>query len=181
MPVDTRLTYEDYCRLPNDGKRYEIIDGELFVTPSPLTLHQRIVTRLTMHLCAFVEEQRLGEIFVSPFDVVFSDFDVVEPDILFVSKKRVSVITPKNVRGAPDLVIEVLSQTTAKTDRTTKLKLYARYGVKEYWIIDPNGPSGQIYRRGKGAFAQASKVGAAGELTSPLFPGFSLPLRKLVE
>ncbi len=181
MPVDTRLTYEDYCRLPNDGKRYEIIDGELFVTPSPLTLHQRIVTRLTAHLWAFVEKRRLGEIFVSPFDVVFSDFDVVEPDILFVSKKRVSVITPKNVQGAPDLVVEVLSETTAKTDRTTKFKLYARYGVKEYWIIDPKGPSVQIYRLGRGAFALAAKLRAAADLTSPLFPGFSLPLRKLIE
>jgi Uma2 family endonuclease len=137
MPVDIRLTYEDYCRLPSDGKRYEIIDGELFVTPSPFRPHQRVVTRLTRYLSTFVEENELGEVFVAPFDVVFSRFDVVEPDLLYVSKGRLSVLTEKNVQGAPDLVVEVLSPSTAETDRTIKLKLYARYGVQEHWIIDP--------------------------------------------
>jgi Uma2 family endonuclease len=85
MPVDIRLTYEDYCCLPNDGKRYEIIEGELFVTPSPFRPHQRAVTRLTRYLSKFVEENDLGEVFVAPFDVVFSRFDVVEPDLLYVS------------------------------------------------------------------------------------------------
>jgi Uma2 family endonuclease len=99
MPVDTRLTYEDYCLLPNDGKRYEIIDGELFVTPSPQSPHQRAVTRLTRYLSAFVEDHHLGEVFVSPFDVVFSRFDVVEPDILYISKARSSVLTPKRRPG----------------------------------------------------------------------------------
>ena len=137
MPVDIRLTYEDFCCLPNDGKRYEIIDGELFVTPSPFRPHQRVVTRLTRYLSTFVEENELGEVFVAPFDVVFSRFDVVEPDLLYVSKGRLSVLTEKNVQGAPDLVVEVLSPSTAETDRTIKLKLYARYGVQEHWIIDP--------------------------------------------
>ena len=137
MPVDIRLTYEDFCCLPNDGKRYEIIDGELFVTPSPFRPHQRAVTRLTSYLSVFVREKDIGEVFVAPFDVVFSRFDVVEPDLLYVSKGRLSVLTEKNVQGAPDLVVEVLSPSTAETDRTIKLKLYARYGVQEHWIIDP--------------------------------------------
>ncbi len=181
MPVDIRLTYDDYCLLPNDGKRYEIIDGELFVTPSPNLAHQRAVTRLARYLSAFVEDNHLGEVFVSPFDVVFSQFDVVEPDILYVSKARFSVLTKKNVQGSPDLVIEVLSESTAKIDRTTKLKLYARFGVLEYWIIDPDGPSAEIYRRQGGSLELVSRFDPQGSLASPLLPGFSLPLRKLVE
>jgi Uma2 family endonuclease len=99
MPVDIRLTYEDYCHLPNDGKRYEIIEGELFVTPSPFRPHQRAVTRLTRHLSTFVEENGLGEVFVAPFDVVFSRFDVVEPDLLYVSKGRLALLTEKTCRA----------------------------------------------------------------------------------
>ena len=136
MPVDIRLTYEDYCRLPSDGKRYEIIDGELFVTPSPFRPHQRAVTRLTSHLSTFVEENGLGEVFVAPFDVVFSRFDVVEPDLLYVSKGRLSVLTEKNVQGAPDLVVEVLSPSTAETDRTIKLKLFAACPLRRSGILD---------------------------------------------
>jgi len=181
MPVDIRLTYEDYCRLPNDGKRYEIIEGELFVTPSPFRPHQRSVTRLTRYLSTFVQEDDLGEVFVAPFDVVFSRFDVVEPDLLYVSKERISVLTEKNVQGAPDLVVEVLSASTAETDRKIKLKLYDRFGVQEYWIIDPYGPSAEIYRRQKKGFDPVKTLGAADSLTSPLFPGFSLPLKDLVE
>ncbi len=181
MPVDIRLTYDDYCLLPNDGKRYEIIEGELFVTPSPNFSHQIVVTRLTRYLSAFVEDNRLGLVFVSPFDVVFSQFDVVEPDILYVSKARSSVLTEKNVQGSPDLVVEVLSPSTAKIDRTTKLKLYARFGVEEYWIIDPEGPAAEIYRREKESLELAAKLEGKDLLTSPLFPGFSLPLQKLVE
>ena len=181
MPVDIRLTYDDYCLLPSDGKRYEIIEGELFVTPAPNFAHQRIVTRLTRFLSAFADDNRLGEVFVSPFDVVFSQFDVVEPDILYVSKARSSVLTDKNVQGSPDLVIEVLSPSTTKVDRTTKLKLYARFGVEEYWIIDPEGPAAEVYRREKGGLEFAATLDARGLLASPLFPGFSLPLQKLVE
>jgi Uma2 family endonuclease len=181
MPVDIRLTYEDYCLLPNDGKRYEIMDGELFVTPSPDFRHQIVVTRLTRYLSAHVEDNKLGLVFVAPFDVVFSQFDVVEPDILYVSKARSSVLTKKNVQGAPDLVIEVLSESTGKIDRTTKLKLYARFEVLEYWIIDPDNPSAEIYRRQGGSLELVSRLDSQGSLTSPLLLGFSLPLLKLVE
>jgi len=181
MPVDIRLTYDDFCLLPNDGKRYEIIDGELFVTPSLMSLHQRVVTQLTYRLCDFLEQHPLGEAFVSPFDVVFSRYDVVEPDILFISKARSSVLTPKNVQGAPDLVIEVTSESSAGVDRTTKLKLYARYGVEEYWIIDPWKPSAEIYRRAQSSLELSAVIESDGLLTSPLLPGFNLALGLLVK
>jgi len=181
MPVDTRLTYEDYCLLPNDGKRYEIIDGELFVTPSPFRLHQHVVTNLTYYLVDFVKKADLGWVYAAPFDVVFSHTSVVEPDILYVSKGRAEVLTEENVRGAPDLVVEVLSQGTREADRTFKLKLYARYGVQEYWIIDPEGPSAEIYRWAKKGLELAAQLHASDSLTSPLLPGFNLLLQRLVE
>ncbi len=181
MPVDTRLTYDDFCQLPDDGKRYEIIDGEVFVTPAPRFLHQRVVTRLAHYLSGFLENHPSGEVVVAPFDVVFSDFDVVEPDLLYISKARASVLTARNAQGAPDLVVEVLSETTVKRDRSIKLKLYGQYGVQEYWVIDPEAPAAEIYRRGARGLALAEKLAAADALTSPLFPGFNLPLKKLVE
>ena len=181
MPIDVRLTYEDYCLLPNDGKRYEIIDGELFVTPAPLRRHQKVLANLLYYLTEFVKKHDLGEVYPAPFDVVFSDYDVVEPDILYVSKSRASVITEKNVQGAPDLVVEVLSESTAKIDRTTKLKLYARYGVAEYWVIDPAALSAEIYRLVPGGCELAAQLDSRQSLTSPLFPGFALPLFRLTE
>ena len=179
MPVDIRLTYDDYCLLPNDGKRYEIIDGELFVTPSPRRAHQRAVTLLSHDMVDFVEKTGVGEVYVSPFDVVFSLFDVVEPDIIYVSEERTALITEKNVQGAPDLVVEVLSETTAKTDRTIKLKLYARYGVQEYWLIDPEACSAEIYRRQGPSLELAAALGPSDALTTLVLPSFSVPLRRL--
>jgi Uma2 family endonuclease len=181
MPVDTRLTYDDYCLLPNNGRRYEVIDGELFVTPSPRRAHQNVVTQLSYYLVEFVRREERGRVYVAPFDVVFSLFDVVEPDILYVSKERASVVTEKNVQGAPDLVVEVLSVTTAEIDRTTKLKLYARYGVLEYWMIDPEECTAEIYRREARGFERVAKLQPSDSLTTPLLPGFSVLLRKLAE
>jgi Uma2 family endonuclease len=181
MPVDTRLTYEDYCLLPNDGKRYEIIEGELFVTPAPIRPHQKVVSNLVYYLNEYVKTRGGGEVYPAPFDVVFSRFDVVEPDLLYVSEARSSVLTEKNVQGAPDLVVEVLSESTAEMDRTTKLKLYAKHGVTEYWIIDPSNLRTQIFRRAGEGLELAAELTATGSLTSPLFPGFCLPLAKLLE
>jgi Uma2 family endonuclease len=181
MPIDTRFTYQDLCDLPYDGKRYEIIQGDLIVTAAPRILHQRAVTRLSRYLSAFVEDNKLGHVFVSPVDVVFSEFDVVEPDIIYISKQRAAILTEKNVQGAPDLVVEVLSEWTAKIDRTAKLKLYAKYGVAEYWVIDTQPVSADIYRGGNNGLELAEHLGPEGILTTPMLPGFSLPLKKLIE
>jgi Uma2 family endonuclease len=181
MPIDLRLTYEDYCVLPNDGKRYEIINGELFVTPSPLRRHQLALANLLYYLTDFVKKHDSGQVYPAPFDVVFSEYDVVEPDILYVSKARASVTTEKNVQGAPDLVVEILSESTAKIDRTAKLKLYARYGVAEYWVIDPAACSAEVYRLVPGGYELAAHLDSHQSLTSPLFPGFAFLLTKLAE
>jgi Uma2 family endonuclease len=181
MLIDIRLNYEDYCLLPNDGKRYEIVDGDLFVTPSPLQRHQLVLANLLYYLTDFVKKHDLGKVYPAPFDVVFSEYDVVEPDIIYVSKARASVVTEKNIKGAPDFVVEVLSDSTAQIDRTTKLKLYARYGVAEYWIVDPVAYSAEIYRLVPGGYERAAELDSRQSLTSPLLPGFTLPLIRLAE
>ena len=131
-----KFTYEDYKHTPED-KRYELIDGELILAASPRRAHQRTDMEITLVLGDYVKEHDLGEVYSAPFDVVLSDTDVVEPDLLFVSKERLHIINDDNVRGAPDLVIEILSPPTAGRDRTVKRTLYAKHGVKEYWLADP--------------------------------------------
>jgi Uma2 family endonuclease len=114
-----------------------LIDGEHYVTPSPNTKHQSISANLTAMLWIYLKQHRVGQVFAAPLDVVFSGLDVVEPDILYISHERAGVLTDQHVRGAPDLVVEILSPGTRKTDEITKRKLYERSGVREYWVIDP--------------------------------------------
>src|SRR5215211_4432177 len=123
-----KLTYDDFVHFPDDGKRHELIDGEHYVTPSPNRRHQQIVGELFGLMWSHLKRHPTGEVYVAPFDVVFSDFDVVEPDILFVSSERARVLTGKNVQAAPDLVVEVGSPATRRRDEKTKLQLYERFG-----------------------------------------------------
>ncbi|MGH7791389.1 MAG: Uma2 family endonuclease, partial [Thermodesulfobacteriota bacterium] len=115
-----KLTYEDYLLLPEDGNRYEILDGELNVTPAPTTKHQTISGNLFVILHRYVREQRAGKVFSAPVDVILDYSSIVQPDLIFVSKEREEIITEKNVQGAPDLVIEILSPNTVKIDRLRK-------------------------------------------------------------
>jgi Uma2 family endonuclease len=178
---DLKLTYEDLQAFPDDGKRHEIIDGEHFVTPSPETGHQAIAVNLVVLLKNFLDAHALGEVFVAPLDVVFSDTDVVEPDLLFVAAEHADRITRKNIRGAPDLVIEILSPSTRKTDEVIKRKLFERFGVAEYWVVDPELETVKVYRRAEKGFARVAELSKeAGEmLTTPLLPGFAAPLEKI--
>ena len=174
-----RLTYDDFVQFPDDGKRHELIDGEHVVTAAPNTRHQRVVTRLTGLLWSFVQRHRLGEVFVAPFDVVLSDTDVVEPDLLFVSSARAAdTLTDANMRGAPDLIVEVGSPSTRKVDETTKRRLYERYGVGEYWVVDPELDEIKVYRRAGDRFERVALLAAeqGDVLTSPMFPGLTLSL-----
>ena len=174
----TKLTYEDFLNFPDDGKRHEIIDGEHFVTPSPNTKHQCVVGNLYMALRSHLEADQIGAVFLAPFDVVFSDLDVVEPDLLYISRERAGILTEKHVRGAPDLVVEILSPGTRKTDEAIKRKLYERFDVHEYWVVDPELDAIKVHRRVEGVFTRAAELGAeAGDtLTTPLLPDFSVAL-----
>jgi Uma2 family endonuclease len=173
-----KLTYEDYLLFPDDGRRHELIDGEHYATPSPLTKHQRIVLNLSLILGPFVRKKKLGEVFVSPVDVVLSNLDVVVPDLVYVSNERSKVVTDKNLQGAPDLVVEILSESTRKADEVTKRKLYERFGVKEYWILDPVLHTVKVFHRGARGFGRAAElsVEAKGALQSPLFPALTIQL-----
>ena len=143
-----KLTYDDFLLFPDDGKRHELIDGEHYVTPSPIRKHQAIVVNLTGIIWPYLQAHPVGRVFGAPFDVVFSDFDVVEPDLLFVSAaRRDQVLTTKNVQGAPDLVVEIGSPSTRKRDETIKRRLYERFGVAEYWVIDPELDTIKVFRR----------------------------------
>ena len=140
------LTYDDYLRLPNDGRRYEILEGEIFVSPSPVTKHQIVSGNLYAILHHHVRAHKLGLVLHAPTDVVLSYTNVVQPDLLFVSNARKKIITEQNIQGAPDLMVEILSETTEEQDRTTKMQIYARHGVKEYWLIDPDRETLEVYK-----------------------------------
>jgi Uma2 family endonuclease len=147
-----RWTYAEFARLPTSGStRYEIIDDELFVTPSPSVRHQRIVKRLVVALDRFVETHELGEVFISPFDVLFAEGDYLEPDVLFVREDRARVVTERGIDGRPDLVVEVLSPSTEPRDRGVKLDRYRHYDVPEYWIVDPDERAVEVWRLGESA------------------------------
>lgn len=131
------VTYADYVALPDDGKRYEILDGELVVTPAPSRKHQRVVLRLAALLDTHVTAHNLGEVDIAPFDVILSDPNVVQPDIIFVATDRLPSFSDRGFDGAPTLAVEVLSPSTARVDRHRKLEIYARHRVPWYWIADP--------------------------------------------
>jgi len=174
----TKYTYEDFLNFPDDGKRHEIIDGEHYVTPSPNTKHQVVVGNLYLALGNYLKAHPIGAAFIAPFDVVFSDLNVVEPDLLYISRAHRSVLTEKHVRGEPDLVVEILSPGTRKTDEVTKRKLYERFGVQEYWVVDPDLDAIKVYRRTGDAFVRTAELSAeqSDVLATPLLPEFSVPL-----
>ncbi len=175
-PVKPKLAYEDYARLPDD-ERYELIDGELIPMPSPKVIHQSLILSLAWALHPLVE-MGLGELFIAPLDVILSEFNVVQPDIIFVSNARAHIIDDY-VHGAPDLVVEILSPSTADYDRTTKRELYERYGVPEYWLVDPYAKTITILRMGADGYNVHAVYGEGDTLTSPTLAGFALDLREL--
>ncbi len=181
MRISTKFSYEDLRHIPPDRNRYEIIDGELFVTAAPIPLHQRIVLNLAAELRQHVRSNRLGEAFVAPCDIVFTSSTVLEPDVFFVSRSRLHIIGEKSLSGPPDLVVEVLSESTEHLDREIKPKQYALYGVPELWLIDPAGKIVEVFRLKHAEYELAARLGFGDTLSSPLFPGLSLPVSSLWE
>ena len=173
-----RYTYEDYRRT-SDDERFELLDGELIVVPAPRVDHQRVVLELATLLHAFVEERRLGVVLPAPCDVVLSDTDVVQPDVLFVAAERAHIIVPENVRGAPDLVVEVLSPSSAKRDRTAKRALYAKHAVRECWQVDPRAETLTVLRLAGADFETDEVYGKGRTVTSPSLPSLRFPLDRV--
>lgn len=173
MAVSTKFTHADLLVMPDDGKRREIVDGELFVAPSPLSRHQLIVGNIASAFFLYLHDHPLGDLLVAPLDVILSDYDVLEPDLMFILNEHRGIIQDW-VRGAPDLVIEVVSPTTARQDRGPKLKAYARFGVPEYWIVDPEERVIEVYRLTEQGYRPAQTLAGQETLASPLLPGFAL-------
>jgi Uma2 family endonuclease len=174
-----KLTYADFLSFPEDGRRHELIDGAHYVTPAPVTVHQRLLGALYVALHQYLENHPIGEVFLSPIDVVLSDHDVVEPDLLLVLDDQSDLVTEKHLVGAPALVIEILSPTTRARDRGIKRRLFERTGVREYWLVDPRDAAIDVYRARQCELGLESSFMAGDTLTSPLLPGFALELRSL--
>jgi Uma2 family endonuclease len=173
-----RYTYEDYARLPDD-RRYEVIDGELYLTPAPTPYHQIVKGRIERLLQDHVEEAKLGMVLDAPCDVVLSQFDVLQPDIFFISTGRLAVIGEKYISDAPDLVVEVLSPGTRKRDRFIKSKRYARFGVREMWIADPRKRTIEVFVNTDDGFRREALYAGDDVLRSPLLPGLEVPLARV--
>ena len=174
-----KFTYDDYRNTPDDG-RYELLDGELVMAPAPSLRHQRIDTRLSSLLHVFVTERGLGEVFCPPCDVLLSATDVVQPDLIFVAREQRRILAAGDaVRGAPDLVVEILSPSTAARDRTLKRVLYARHGVREYWLVDPDAETVAVMVLSNDGFKVEAVYGQGQTLTSPTLPGFTVNLDEI--
>jgi Uma2 family endonuclease len=180
-----RMTYQDLLRLPDDLLRHELIDGEHYVSPAPAVKHQDIVLNLGRILLTFVRAHRLGKVMIGPVDVLFTEHDVVEPDVLFVATEHMDRVRERYVAGAPDLLVEVLSPSNRGYDRVKKRRLYEAQGVPEYWIVDPPAETLEIYRAASlgGQLAQCATLSrAAGDtLETPLLAGLRIPLGEVFE
>ena len=180
IPTPTvKFTYQDYLNSPED-KRYELLDGDLVTIATPGQLHQSVSAQLGWRLVQFASENNLGRVYHAPFDAVLSETDVVQPDLLFVSNERDHVITPENVQGAPDLVVEILSPSTATRDRTFKRTLYARHGVNEYWMVDTTAKDITVLLLGGQGFEVVDAYGEGETLTSPTLRGIRLKINDIL-
>ena len=173
--LKAKLDYGDYCAIPPDRNRYELIEGEVFVTPAPSPLHQRTVLRLADALQGHFTSP--AEVFVSPIDVILTAHDVVQPDVIVVADP--TQVSNRGIEGPPLLVVEVLSSGTSVYDRTTKSRRYASLGILHYWIVDPETRRVECYRSEEAVFRSIASAGPAETLTHPDFPGLRLALTSI--
>lgn len=171
-------TYEDYLKL-NDDKQYELIGGELVLVPAPKTNHQLVKANLVWYITTYVRNNNLGIVMDAPTDVVLSETDKPQPDILFIAANRLEIITENNVKGAPNLVIEILSPSTGNYDRVKKSKMYYTHGVKEYWIVDPEIKVIEVFTSGEKNWNLVEAYDKDGVLLSPLLPGLQIDLKDI--
>ena len=169
-----KLTYDDYVNLSGD-ERYELIDGELILVASPSERHQWTATRL-YRLMLLAEDMGLGWVYFAPFDVVLTNNDVVQPDLLFISRESADILTAANVQGAPDLVVEILSPSTSRLDRTRKRELYERHQVKEMWLVDPEERKIWVLLLRDGSLEVAGEYGEGQSFSSAMLGGLTIEL-----
>ncbi|MBW0000086.1 MAG: Uma2 family endonuclease [Verrucomicrobia bacterium] len=173
------LTVEHYRMLPETGPRYQLVNGDLYMSPAPNRYHQVISRNLEFILMQYLEAQPLGELYDAPFDVYLSDVDVFQPDIAIVLNRNRGILTAAGAEGAPDFVVEILSPKTRKLDLEQKRRVYAREGVTELWIIDPDPQTVTVYRFAEDAEHPVMVKRATETLGSPLLPGLAVDLNRV--
>ncbi len=170
------LTAHDYRALPEGGPRYQLIGGEMHMAPAPNRYHQRIAMNITLILGPYLQKNPIGELYFAPFDVYLTDQDVYQPDLVYVAKAHASVLTDAGAEGAPDLVVEILSRRTTVQDRGLKREVYARTGVAELWIVDPQARRLEVLYLQQDPRVPAATHGDQAVFTSPLFPGLEFEM-----
>jgi Uma2 family endonuclease len=178
-PQDKIWTYEDYAALPDDGNRYEVIEGELVMAPAPRVDHQRCSFNLGLIIGPHVKAHGLGEVFAAPCDVVLDRRNVLQPDLIFISRDRSKVVTELNLQGAPDLAVEILSPSTARRDRTQKMRIYARHGVPHLWLLDAQAQTLEEFVLDGATYRLTSTCGGDEVFRPALFPGLEVPLKEV--
>lgn len=178
--VSFKTTAAEFRSWPEDGKRYELIDGEAYVSPSPSRRHQEFIFELARLLGNYLEEHPIAKAFLAPLDVELDEENVFQPDVFVVLNTHSDRLLESHVVGAPDLVIEVLSPSNATRDRNLKFRRYAAKDVAEVWLADPNARSIELYRRrDDGQLVLAETLGLDGTATTPLLPGLAIPVSRL--
>lgn len=175
--VKRKLDYSDYIATPDDGKRYEIVEGELHVTPSPSPRHQRVSRRLERNLEEYFGARTAGEVFHAPIDLILTNHDVFVPDVLVVSDP--ALVSDRGIEGPPLLIVEILSPSTRKQDRGLKARRYAELGVEHYWIVDPEYRRVECHRASGGAFRPVVEAEGGATLTHPDWDGLEIDLSAL--
>ena len=170
------LTYDEYRLLPDDGKRYELIEGDIFVSPSPSTRHQTVSRRLQFALMQALEVPGLAQIFNAPVDLLLEPTSVVQPDLVIVSAARASIVTSRALEGIPDVVVEILSPGSVDRDQYLKLRLYERFAIPEYWVVDPDHGMLVAHRLDANSYGIRARYDRASTLESPEFPSLKIAL-----
>lgn len=181
-PPQGEWTYDDYARLPNDGWKYEVMRGELYMSPAPSPRHQRAVLRLSAEMERFVNLHQLGEVYISPIDVILPRNlgTPVQPDILFIRNDNLGIIGETTIDGVPDLVIEILSPSNWVDDRRVKFSVYAEAGIEEYWIVDPKAVTVEVYRLQGDRYELIESYGPGDVVSSIALDGFSVTVDEII-
>lgn len=179
-PPQGEWTYDDYAHLPDNGMRYEVIEGDLYMNPAPRPKHQRVIALLYGHLWEYLKDRPGGEVFFAPIDVNLPDLtSPVQPDLLFIAADHLDIVKAEFIEGVPDLIVEVLSPGNPTHDRITKFQVYARAGVREYWLIDPDARQVEINVLRGQAYAALGVFGPADEIRSEVLADFTIPVNEI--
>jgi len=178
-PARIPYSYEDYAALPSDGRRWEVIEGELEVNPAPTPRHQTVSRRLQFELMRVLEEPGIAEVFDAPIDLILSDTDILQPDLAIVGSDREHLISERGIEGPPDIVVEILSPSTRVLDQRVKKRTYARFSVPEYWIVDPVGGHLDLFRLTEADYVLEQRFDRASVLTTPSFAEVEIALARV--